>query len=97
MADLREESSERSRRAVERIPDLSARLPRHVGLRDVFSIDCRIGADGEPVFFEFEVSPGVTIYDFQTYLRRRRGVSLGEALARALEIAYARRRALEEA
>jgi D-alanine-D-alanine ligase-like ATP-grasp enzyme len=97
MVDLRDEASERSRRAVARILELSARLARLVGLRDLFSIDYRIGADGEPVFFEFEVSPGVTIYDFQNYLRRRRGLSLGEALAMALEMAYARRGAIEEA
>ena len=97
MVDLRDERSARSRRVVERIVELSARLARLVGLRDLFSIDFRIRTDGEPVFFEFEVSPGVTIYDFQNYLRQRRGVSLGEALARALEIAHARRRAMEEA
>lgn len=97
MVDLREERSARSRRAVERILDLSARLARLIGLRDLFSIDFRIRTDGEPVFLEFEVSPAVTIYDFQNYLRRRRGVSLGEALASALEIAHARGRAIEEA
>src|SRR5579863_3954062 len=97
MIDLREERSARSSRAVERILDSSARLARLAGLRDLFSIDFRISADGEPVFFEFEVSPGVTIYDFQNYLRQRRGLNLGEALASALKIAYARRRAMEEA
>lgn len=97
MVDLRDEAGERSRRAVARIADLSARLVRLVGLRDVFSIDFRIGPDGEPTFFEFEVCPAVTIYDFQTYLRRRRDLSLGEALARALHLAYARRRAIDEA
>ncbi len=97
MIDLRDEGSARSRRAVERILAFSARLARLVGLRDLFSIDFRIRTDGEPVFFEFEVSPGVTIYDFQNYLRRRRGLSLGEALAKAFEIAHARRRAVEEA
>ena len=97
MVDLRDEADDRSRRAVGRILDLSARLARLIGLRDLFSIDFRIGADGEPVFLEFEVSPAVTIYDFQNYLRRRRGMSLGEALVSALEIAYARRRAMEEA
>jgi D-alanine-D-alanine ligase len=97
MVDLREEASEQSRDAVKRILDLSARLVRLVGLRDIFSIDFRIDADGRPTFFEFEVCPGVTIYDFQNYLRRRRGLSLGEALARALQVAYARRRAMDEA
>jgi D-alanine-D-alanine ligase-like ATP-grasp enzyme len=97
MIDLREETSERSRRAVALILEFSVRLARLVGLRDVFSIDFRIDAAGRPTLFEFEVCPGVTIYDFQTYLRRRRGLSLGEALARALHIAYARRLGMDEA
>jgi D-alanine-D-alanine ligase len=97
MVDLRDEASEQSRDAVKRILDLSARLVRLAGLRDIFSIDFRIDADGRPTFFEFEVCPGVTIYDFQNYLRRRRGLSLGESLARALQVAYARRRAMDEA
>jgi D-alanine-D-alanine ligase-like ATP-grasp enzyme len=96
MVDLRGETSEPSRRAVQRILDLSARFARLVGLRDVFSIDFRIDVDGQPTFFEFEVCPGVTIYDFQNYLRRR-GLSLGEALAKALHLAYARRLTMEEA
>src|SRR6516165_231673 len=47
MVDLREEASEQSRDAVKRILDLSARLVRLVGLRDILSIDFRIGADGQ--------------------------------------------------
>jgi D-alanine-D-alanine ligase len=97
MVDLRDEASERSPGAVKRILDLSARLVRLVGLRDIFSIDFRIDTDARPTFFEFEVCPGVTIYDFQNYLRRRRGLSLGQSLARALPVAYARRRAMDEA
>jgi D-alanine-D-alanine ligase len=97
MVDLRDEASERSRRAVARILDFSARLVRLIGLRDVFSIDFRIDPDGQPTFFEFEVCPGVTIYDFQNYLRQRRGLSLGGALAKALHVAYARRLAVDEA
>jgi D-alanine-D-alanine ligase len=97
MVDLRSENDERSRRAVTSILDFSARLARLLALRDVFSIDFRIDADGLPTFFEFEVCPGVTIYDFQNYLRSRRGVTLGEALARAMRIAYGRRRAVGEA
>ena len=50
----------------------------------------------EPTLFEFEVCPGVTIYDFQNYLARR-GVTLGAALAKAMRVAFARRRANEEA
>ncbi len=97
MVDLRGEDDERSRRAVALILDFSARLVRLVGLRDLFSIDFRIDADGRPAFFEFEVCPGVTIYDFQNYLRSHRGMTLGAALARALNVAYARRRAIGEA
>ena len=96
MVDLRAEEGERSRRAVARILDFSARLSRLLGLRDYFSIDFRIDADGRPTFFEFEVCPAVTIYDFQNYLARR-GVTLGAALAKAMRIAFARRRAIEEA
>jgi D-alanine-D-alanine ligase-like ATP-grasp enzyme len=96
MVDLRGEDDGRSRRAVAHILDFSARLARLVGLRDLFSIDFRIDAGGRPAFFEFEVCPGVTIYDFQNYLRRR-GFSLGEALAKAMRAAYARRGAIEEA
>jgi D-alanine-D-alanine ligase-like ATP-grasp enzyme len=96
MVDLRGEEGERSRRAVARILDFSSRLSRLVGLRDYFSIDFRIDADGQPTFFEFEVCPGVTIYDYQNYLSRR-GVTLGAALAKAMRIAFARRRANEEA
>jgi D-alanine-D-alanine ligase-like ATP-grasp enzyme len=96
MVDLRVDEGERSRRAVGRILDFSARLSRLLGLRDYFSIDFRIDADGRPTLFEFEVCPGVTIYDFQNYLERR-GVTLGAALAKAMRIAFARRRAIEEA
>jgi hypothetical protein len=39
----------------------------------------------------------VTIYDFQNYLRQRRDLSLAEALARALPIAYAKARVMDEA
>jgi D-alanine-D-alanine ligase len=87
MVDLRAEEDERSRRAVGFILDFSARLARLIGLRDLFSIDFRIDADGGPTFFEFEVCPGVTIYDFQNYLSRR-GVTLGSALGRSMRLAF---------
>jgi D-alanine-D-alanine ligase-like ATP-grasp enzyme len=96
MVDLRDGEDERSRRALAPILDFSARLARLIGLRDVFSIDFRIDAHGRPTFFEFEVCPGVTIYDFQSYLAGR-GFSLGKALAKAMLAAYARRGAIEEA
>ncbi len=97
MVDLREETDERSRRAVAHILDCSARLARLIGLRDLFSIDFRIDAEGRPTFFEFEVCPGVTIYDFQNYLRSRRGVTLGKGLAKSMRLAFARRGEAAEA
>jgi D-alanine-D-alanine ligase-like ATP-grasp enzyme len=96
MADLRAATDDRSQRAVAGIIECSARLARLVGLRDCFSIDFRIDAAGRPAFFEFEVCPAVTIYDFQNYLARR-GVTLGAALAKAMRIAFERRRSLGEA
>jgi D-alanine-D-alanine ligase-like ATP-grasp enzyme len=91
MIDLRAETDARSQRAVADILDFSARLARLVGLRDLFSIDFRINADGRPTFLEFEVCPGVTIYDFQNYLRVRRGMTLGRALAKSMQLAFVRR------
>ncbi len=67
-----------------------------MGLRDCFSIDFRIDAEGRPTFFEFEVCPAVTIYDFQNYLARR-GVTLGVALVKAMRIAFERRWGMGEA
>jgi len=96
MVDLRRQDDERSRRAVEAVLDCSARLARLVGLRDCFSVDFRIDAAGRPTFLEFEVSPAVTIYDFQSYLTGR-GLTLGAALAKAMRLAHARRRAIGEA
>ncbi len=97
MIDLRQTGDERSRRAVEAIIPQAERLARLVGLADYFSMDFRIDAKGEPTFFEFEVCPAVTIYDFQTYLRSVHGLSLGAALARSMQLAYSRRRSAREA
>jgi D-alanine-D-alanine ligase-like ATP-grasp enzyme len=96
MADLRDAGDQRSKNAVARILDCSTRLARLVGLRDCFSIDFRIDAEGLPTFFEFEVCPAVTIYDFQNYLDTR-GMTLGAALAKAMRIAFARRSVMDEA
>ena len=96
MVDLRRQDDARSRRAVEAVLDGSARLARLTGIRDCFSVDFRIDAAGRPTFFEFEVCPALTIYDFQNYLAGR-GLTLGAALAKAMRLAYARRRAIGEA
>ncbi len=96
MIDLRRQDDERSRRAVEGVVEGAGRLARLVGLRDCFSIDFRIDAAGRPTFFEFEVCPAVTIYDFQNYLAGR-GYTLGAALAKSMRLAFARARELGEA
>ena len=97
MADLRRAADPRSRRAVAEILAMSERFARLVGLRDYFSLDFRIDEEGMPTFFEFEVCPGVTIYDFQNYLATTHGLGLGETLARAFQISFERSRAIEEA
>jgi D-alanine-D-alanine ligase-like ATP-grasp enzyme len=97
MVDLRRSPDPRSRRAVAEISAMSERLARLVGLRDYFSIDFRIDDEGKPTFFEFEVCPGVTIYDFQNYLATTHRLGLGEALARAFVLAFERSRAIGEA
>jgi hypothetical protein len=97
MIDMRSAADERSRRAVAEIIDATARLSTLIGLRDYFSVDFRIDSQGRATFFEFEVCPAVTIYDFQNYLSAQRGLRLGEALAKALRLAFERRRAIEEA
>ena len=91
MVNLRAESDARSRAAVGQIIAMAERLAAVVRLQDYFSIDFRIDAAGSPTFFEFEVCPGVTIYDFQSYLDAVHGLSLGGALAQALKLAFARR------
>jgi D-alanine-D-alanine ligase len=97
MIDLRRASDERSKRAVREIVEMTASLARLLGLRDVFSLDFRIDAEGRPTFFEFEVCPGVTIYDFQNYLSKVHGLGLGDALAKSFLRAFARARDMEEA
>jgi D-alanine-D-alanine ligase-like ATP-grasp enzyme len=97
MADLRRAADPRSQRAVAEILAMSERFARLAGLRDYFSLDFRIDEEGKPTFFEFEVCPGVTIYDFQNYLATTHGLGLGEALVRAFQISFERSRAIEEA
>jgi hypothetical protein len=90
LIDLREAKDPRLRRAAAMISTQAEGLARLVGLEDYFSMDFRVGGDGAPTFFEFEVCPAVTIYDFQTYLRSVHGLSLGEALARSMQRAFRR-------
>ncbi len=89
MTDLRADAAFAA--TVTAIEDAAARLTRLLGLTDCFSMDFRLDArDGSPVFFEFEVCPAVTIYDFQAYLRASHGLTLGAALARSFRLAHAR-------
>ncbi|MHB2168646.1 D-alanine--D-alanine ligase family protein [Alsobacter sp. R-9] len=84
MDDLRRSTSGADAALVAEIEAMADALARLVGLRDYFSMDIRVDEDGVPWFLEFETCPAVTIYDFQTYLRERSGLSLGEALLASL-------------
>ena len=79
------------------ITAMAQRLARAIELTDYFSMDFRIDAEGQPTFFEFETGPGVTIYDFQSYLARVHRLTLGQALARGFRRAHARARSQAEA
>ncbi len=93
MADLAIEAASDPRRAAQlaTIRDATRRLVRLLGLRDYFSLDFRLGADGTVYFLELEVCPAVTIYDFLTYLQKAYGLGLPAALAEAAVAAHARR------
>jgi D-alanine-D-alanine ligase len=97
MVDLKSLSEPAARRAAAEIEDFARRLARTIDLCDYFSMDFRVDPEGRPTFFEFETGPGVTIYDFQSYLARVHGLSLGEALARAMLRAFNRSSRIEEA
>lgn len=60
---------------------IAGRLMDGLGLRDVFSLDLRVGDDGAPHLIEFEVCPGLPCFDFRDYCRRRWGMSLAQAMA----------------
>lgn len=63
---------------IRRIADV---LMRSLGLRDVFSIDCRVEADDTVHLIEFEVCPGLPCFDFRTYCRSQWSLELPEAMA----------------
>jgi D-alanine-D-alanine ligase len=97
MQNLRQAGDARSQRAAAEILDQTGRLARLIGLCDYFSFDFRIDDEGRATFFEFEIGPGITIYDFQNYLSSVHGQSLGAALAKGFQLAFARRRDMREA
>ena len=91
MADLRRDPDPAARRAAAAIEEGAARLARLLGLRDYWSMDFRVDAAGRSVFFEFEVCPAVTIYDFSEYLGTVHRLTLSQALARSMRLAFERR------
>ena len=97
MTDLKRAVDDGSRRAVGEITEMAARLARLVGLRDLFAMDFRVDGEGRPTFLEFEVCPGITIYDFQNYLSTVHGLGLGDALAKSFLNAFDRAREIGEA
>ena len=64
-----------------KIREIGETLVRGLGLRDVFSFDLRVDADGTVHVIEFEVCPGLPCFDFRAYCREHWGLSLADALA----------------
>lgn len=67
---------------------LAARLSNLLGLSDVFSLDLRIGSDGEINLLEFEVCPGLPCFDFRDYCKSRWHLELAEAMAAAAAVKF---------
>jgi D-alanine-D-alanine ligase-like ATP-grasp enzyme len=68
-------------RAANRIKEVAAVLMRGLGLKDVFSLDFRVGPEGAVTLLEFEVCPGLPCFDFRTYVRQQWQRSLPSAMA----------------
>lgn len=64
-----------------KIRRIAETLMRSLGLRDVFSIDCRVEADNTVHLIEFEVCPGLPCFDFRAYCRSQWSMELPEAMA----------------
>jgi D-alanine-D-alanine ligase len=64
-----------------KIRGIADTLMQGLGLRDVFSIDCRVEADDTVHLIEFEVCPGLPCFDFRAYCRSQWGMDLAEAMA----------------
>ncbi|MFC3326727.1 D-alanine:D-lactate ligase-like protein [Mesorhizobium cantuariense] len=60
---------------------IAERLMSGLGLRDVFSVDCRVEADDTVHLIEFEVCPGLPCFDFRAYCRSQWGAELADAMA----------------
>jgi hypothetical protein len=64
-----------------RVREIGESLMTRLGLRDVFSFDLRVEAEGTVHLIEFEVCPGLPCFDFRAYCRSQWGMSLAEAMA----------------
>ncbi len=64
-----------------RIRAMAGTLMDALGLRDVFSLDCRVEADDTVHLIEFEVCPGLPCFDFRAYCRWQWSMGLAEAMA----------------
>jgi D-alanine-D-alanine ligase len=62
------------------------RMQLALGLRDVWSMDFRLGNDGSLSLLEFEVCPGLPCFDFRAYLADSYGLTLPLAMAKAATI-----------
>ena len=71
----------RSRTPTAASAKLAQALMTRLGLRDVFSFDLRVEAEGAVHLIEFEVCPGLPCFDFRAYCRSQWGMSLAEAMA----------------
>jgi hypothetical protein len=67
--------------AAKAVLETTSRLVSGLGLRDVFSLDFRLGPDGRLTLLEFEVCPGLPCFDFRAYVTAMWGMTLPEAMA----------------
>jgi D-alanine-D-alanine ligase len=73
-----------------RCADLALRVHEVLGLRDLSRTDLIITADGEPVFLEVNVAPGMTETSSVPLALEAAGWSLGRMCADLVRVAAAR-------
>ncbi len=61
-----------------------------LGLKDVFSLDFRVEADGTVHLIEFEVCPGLPCFDFRGYCASQWGMPLADAMAETASRRFAK-------
>ena len=74
----------------ERCAEMALRVHDELGLRDLSRTDLIVGADGEPVFLEVNVSPGMTETSSVPLAIEAAGWSLGKMCADLVRVAAAR-------